>query len=58
MSEPKRETSYCPICDNPLKLDEDGGYFCPYCGWDESADPEEDEVWIVPDRGDDAELPD
>jgi uncharacterized Zn finger protein (UPF0148 family) len=51
MSETERDTTRCPICESLLELDEDGAYFCPHCGWDESADPEENEVWIVPDRG-------
>lgn len=57
MSEKERDTTHCPICEGLLELDEDGGYFCPYCGWDESADPDEDEVWIVPDRGGDEGVP-
>ena len=52
MSEAARETSHCPICENLLKLDEDGGYFCPYCGWDESSDPQADEVWIMTNHDD------
>ena len=47
MSEMNRELSRCPICDSPLKLDEERGYACPHCGWDESAWLEEDEPWIV-----------
>ena len=58
MSRIERETLHCPICNNLLEVDEDGGYFCPYCGWDESADQEDDAVWIVAGHGDDKEPPD
>ena len=55
MSEPDRYTSRCPVCDSPLHLDEDIGYVCPHCGWNESVEVEEDDVWIIPDdRGDES----
>jgi Zn finger protein HypA/HybF involved in hydrogenase expression len=57
MSEQDRFTSRCPVCDSPLKLDEDGGYSCPACGWDETS-ALEDDVWIVPGGRDDAEIQD
>jgi hypothetical protein len=53
MSETEQETYRCPICGSRLALDEDGEYFCPHCGWNESADPAEDEVWVIPDDGGD-----
>ena len=52
-----RFTSYCPVCDSLLKLDEDRGYVCPDCGWDTTS-ALEDEVWIVPGGRDDAESKD
>jgi hypothetical protein len=49
----ERELARCPVCDSPLELDEERGYACPRCGWDESTGLEEDETWVVPaDRGD------
>ena len=53
MSDSERHTSRCPVCNGELQLDEDRGYFCPRCGWDEPSEDAEAEVWIVPeDRGD------
>jgi hypothetical protein len=49
----KHYTSHCPVCDGPLEMDEQRAYCCSNCGWDESYELDEDEVWIVPDaRGD------
>jgi hypothetical protein len=56
MSENERYTSRCPVCDGRLDLDEDIGYVCPHCGWNEAAELE-DNVWIVPgDRGDEEDI--
>jgi hypothetical protein len=47
-----RDLSRCPVCDSPLKLDKERGFACPRCGWDESTELDEDEMWIIPaDRG-------
>ena len=43
MSEMNRELSRCPVCDNPLELDQERGYTCPHCGWDEATDLEEED---------------
>jgi hypothetical protein len=53
-----RDLSRCPICDSPLKIDQERGYVCPHCGWDESAWLEEDEPWIVPNDRGEKETPD
>ena len=58
MSETDRYTSRCPVCDSPLDLDEDVGYFCSHCGWDESSELEKDETWIIPDDQGDEDVPD
>jgi uncharacterized Zn finger protein (UPF0148 family) len=58
MSEKDRDLSRCPVCDSPLELDEEGGYACPRCGWDESTELEEDETWILPDDRGEQEPPD
>jgi hypothetical protein len=53
MSENEWYTSRCPVCDSILDLDRDRGYSCRHCGWNESVELEEDDVWIIPgDRGD------
>ena len=58
MSEWEHYASRCPVCDSPLELDEERGYSCPRCGWDESTGLDEDEVWIIPDELDDEDSPD
>jgi Zn finger protein HypA/HybF involved in hydrogenase expression len=57
MSENDRYLSRCPVCDSPLELDQERGYTCPQCGWDESA-ALEDDVWIVPEDREGEEPPD
>jgi anaerobic ribonucleoside-triphosphate reductase len=49
MSGTDRYTSRCPVCDSLLVLDEDRGYLCPHCGWDESVDLTDQDTWIIPD---------
>jgi Zn finger protein HypA/HybF involved in hydrogenase expression len=57
MSETDRYTSRCPVCDGLLELDENRGYCCPHCGWDESRELQYGDVWIVPDdRGNEDSL--
>ena len=58
MSEMDRELSRCPVCNSPLELDYERGYTCPHCGWDEAAELEEDEIWILPADRDEKEPPD
>jgi predicted RNA-binding Zn-ribbon protein involved in translation (DUF1610 family) len=53
MSENGEYTERCPICDDRLDRNKQVGYYCPNCGWDESVELEDDEVWVAPDeRGD------
>lgn len=46
MAERDRYLSYCPVCGSALRLDEERGYYCSECGWDEASETEEEEVWI------------
>ena len=49
----RRYVSHCPICDSPLERDDQAGYRCPSCGWDETFDLERDDLWLTPsDAGD------
>lgn len=58
MAETDRYTSRCPVCDGLLDLDEEIGYSCPHCGWNESFELHEDDVWVIPDEHSDEESPD
>ena len=58
MFETDRLASRCPICGSLLELDEERGYSCPDCGWDECAGLENGEVWIVPGERGDKDTPD
>ena len=45
--------SHCPICDSSVVVDEEVGYRCPECMWDESVEMDGDKEWVIPDeRGD------
>ena len=55
MTDNERDMSHCPVCGHSLGLDQERGYYCPRCGWDESAEMEDRDVWIMSRDRDDAE---